>query len=57
MSLTKKGMSAVKASYISYHLNTAIFFKRGGEVSHHLLGENLHRLVLQMMIPDEGFAG
>ncbi len=42
---------------VSYHLNAAVFIKRGGQVGRHLLGQNLHRLVLKMVFPDEGPAG
>lgn len=41
----------------SYHLNAAVLLKRGSEVSHHLLGHDLHRLLLQVVFPDEGLAG
>lgn len=42
---------------MTHHLHAAVFFKSGGGVSGHLLGNNLHSLALQIMFPDKGLAG
>lgn len=42
---------------ISCHFNAAVLFKCGHQVGHHLLGHDLHRLVLQVVFPDKGLAG
>lgn len=45
-------MQNVQKKRLSYHLYAAVFLKCGGEVSHHLLGQDLHCLVLQLVFPD-----
>lgn len=46
-----------KIKTLSHHLHAAVFLKCGGEVGHHLLGQDLHRLVLQVVFPDKVLAG